>query len=278
MTPTVVAAHGKCILFGEHAVVRGKRALVTPLRSRSLTLTHTAPAESGSTWQTAGPLAEPTRLCLEALGKSVPAGTYHVASDIPSRAGLGSSAALSVALCRFLLSQGALEGDLFAHALQLENLFHGQSSGIDIAAVSLGEPLSFRRGEAPQPLALRWRPRWYLSDTGLRSATKACVEKVLALARPDLDERMEAAAFAAETLLTQPRTEKSEAKLATAVEEGAAIFREWGLVPREAEETIARALTDGAIAAKPTGSGDGGFVLSLWRAEAETPTGYIPVD
>ena len=269
-------AYGKCILLGEHSVVRGQRALVLPLGSRHLELSWER--REGSGWELhAGDFAPAFRAALtEALrlsGATLPEGAwvFHLSSSVPPRAGLGSSAALSVAITRFLLELGLVKGDIFAFALQLENLFHGTSSGIDVAAVLAQAPIFFQRGHAPEPLPLRWRPHLYLADTGLRSATKACVEKVSALGRPDLDERMAGAVEKAARALSE---EENLSTLQEAMEEGLNVFRAWGLVPPPVEEKIAELKRAGALAVKPTGSGDGGFLIALFRREA---SGLIPV-
>lgn len=269
-------AFGKCILLGEHSVVRGQRALVLPLGSRHLDLSWER--QEGSGWELhAGDFAPAFRAALtEALriaGAELPQGkwVFRLSSSVPPRAGLGSSAALSVAITRFLTSLGLVQSEPFAFALQLENLFHGTSSGIDVAAVLAQAPIFFQRGHAPEPLPLAWTPKLYLADTGLRSATKACVEKVTALQRPDLDLRMAAAVEQAAAAL---QNADGRPLLKAALDEGLEVFRAWNLVPTEVEAKIAELKRAGALAVKPTGSGDGGFLIALFEREAP---GLIPV-
>ena len=62
--------------------------------------------------------------------------------------GLGSSAALSVALVRAIyryMQQNLSDQILIKHALALETIFHGQPSGIDHAVVISAQPIAFRR-------------------------------------------------------------------------------------------------------------------------------------
>lgn len=261
---------GKCILAGEHSVVRGRHALVTALPSFSLTLDY-APAAAFSV--APGPLAGPFTAALKEVAPPPPF-HFSVASDIPTSAGLGSSAALSVAIARFLREQGLRESE-FALALRMENLFHGKSSGLDIAAVLHEGPILFRRGFAAVTVPTAWRPRLYLLDTGLRSSTRACVEKVMAFSatRPDLDDRMEAAVFLMEASL---RTGE-RSLLATGMKEAAACFTAWDLVPPPVRDAMTRLENAGALAVKPTGSGDGGFLLSLWEEAPPAHLSLIPV-
>lgn len=246
---------GKCILLGEHSVVRGHPALVFPLQSRHLELTLSSETNAFSE-----PLRRTLDRALEMLGwkKNLPA--VKVESTIPMRAGLGSSAALSVAVVRFLQSQGAPISDAFSFALELENLFHGRSSGIDVAAVLQGNPIVFQKNTSPRPLDSSWKPHLYLVDTGLRSSTKSCVEKVVQLQRPDLDEKMAEAVKNAEACFVKQDLEGLAKELNFAHE----IFQAWNLVPEEVEKQRKELLKAGALAVKLTGSGDGGFLLSLW--------------
>ncbi|MGE3262205.1 MAG: mevalonate kinase [Bacteriovoracia bacterium] len=272
-----VEVHGKCILLGEHSVVRGEPALVFPLQSKKLRL-EWKEENGGGLEVSAGDYAQPFRLilerALELLGKKLPGKkwSFTLVSEIPVRAGLGSSAALSVATVRFLEKIGIQSSDPFALALELENIFHGSSSGIDVAATLSEQPILFRRHAPPEPLSMAWQPKLYLFDSGLRSSTKACVEQVMALARPELDQRMGELVGAAKNALATPNGKK---ELANAMNEAADIFREWNLVPTAVEQQMQQLKSAGALAVKPTGSGNGGYILSLWESPA--PKDLIPL-
>lgn len=258
--------------------MRGQPSVVLPLSSRSLELKWEKKKGSGLEVD-AGDFAPAFRAALsEALrlaGAELPAGAwaFHLRSDIPAQAGLGSSAALSVAIARFFAELELLSGDLFPFALSLENLFHGKSSGIDVAAVLNEKPIRFQAGKAT-PLELNWRPHLYLSDTGLRSSTKACVEQVIAMNRPDLDERH---GRAAELGIRALATVNAVEDLAHALDEGLACFEAWNLVPPAAAAQVAELKAAGALSVKPTGSGNGGYLMSLWDKPAPATRGLIPV-
>lgn len=268
-----IVTHGKCILAGEHSVVRGGEALVFPLRSRLLKL-EWAPAAKLEV--TEGPFAIPFEKAwskaLELTGFRPSSGArVQITSNIPVQAGLGSSAALSVAVVRFLEAQGAQVDNAFALALDLENIFHGKSSGIDIASVLAQRPIGYRKNARPDSLALAWQPLLFLADTGARSSTKACVEKVEAAHRPDLDDRMSQAVGMAKEALAAL---SGESALAESMKLAASCFAEWGLASPQVEKNLYEA---GALAVKPTGSGGGGFLLSLWKKAPPAGLGLIPV-
>ena len=267
---------GKCILLGEHAVLRGHPAIVFPLRSKQLELNWSFSPRADTEvevvqedWQS------PVLRCLEAVGKiiSVPSGfwKFSLTSTIPMQGGLGSSAALAVAFTKVFHSLGLVpDAEMFPFALNIENVFHGTSSGLDIAAVLHDQAIRFVRGSQPQKFTPVWRPHLYLLDTGFRSSTKICVEQVERLQRPDLDREMGLLAKTAFHALRDTR-ESGLPNLAEAMIGGLEIFRAWNLVPVNIEQLIPRAISAGAIAVKPTGSGFGGFLLCLFEQEVQDP-------
>jgi mevalonate kinase len=264
---------GKWILAGEHAVVRGSSALVFPLHSRSLTLDisqETAPRFAVHVNSLDQALQD---AAMEAFAKAqellshvtLPALrlSANFASNIPVGAGLGSSAALCVAIGKVFNTIGALEDqELPNFARELENVFHGTSSGLDISAVLAAAPLVFSRHNGAQPFAIQWQPELYLVDTGVRSSTKNCVQTVAALLRPDLDQRMSQAVTMAQSALAK---EGDILGLAEALQIGQSCYRDWGLVPKEVADKIEALTQAGALACKLTGSGGGGFLLTLWK-------------
>ncbi len=280
MKPTSsVHTHGKCILAGEHSVVRGGEALVLPLRSRSLELSW-QPAETKS-WQIeAGAFATPFRDSLnrglEITGFKLPQPGYgfRITSNIPVQAGLGSSAALAVAVVRFLNLEGALLRNPFELAIEIENLFHGKSSGIDVACVLSTVPIRYVKNSPPENLPVAWKPLLYLFDTGMRSSTKTCVEKVEQTARKDLDNRMEQAVQQVKSALLSEQADRLS-KLAEGMNLAATCFEEWGLGADSL--SVEKLLAAGALSVKPTGSGGSGFLLSLWPMRPPADLKLIPV-
>ena len=92
------SAPGKCILFGEHAVVYGQPAVAVAIEQRlSISATRAA------SWSVDGSALDPQRhphitmLKERWLSDSEPL-ALHVSGDIPRASGLGSSAALSAAV------------------------------------------------------------------------------------------------------------------------------------------------------------------------------------
>ena len=270
----------KWVLAGEHSVLRGAEAVVMPCHERSLSLSF-RPSTSGRLEihpPEAGPVLRELFAWLESklegrLRGPFP-GAIRVESTIPAGAGLGSSAAVSVALARLIEAQGLIgreEG--LEIAARLEDHFHGRSSGMDVAAVGIGEPIVFSARGGALPLRLAKIPRFTLHDTGIRSSTRECVGKVarLALERPDemaeTDRRMGSAAARVRVglkLYSEGRSAEGLDALARAMAEAQSCFEVWRLLPQEARIKGESLLSQGALGVKITGAGGGGFLVALW--------------
>ena len=104
MGRVTASAPGKCILFGEHAVVYGQPAVAVAIEQRISVSIETLGSASES-WKIDGMLFEPKRHPhVQALRnrlwqpqKGAPNLVIRISGDIPPASGLGSSAALSVA-------------------------------------------------------------------------------------------------------------------------------------------------------------------------------------
>ncbi|MCB0412163.1 MAG: hypothetical protein KDD22_06525 [Bdellovibrionales bacterium] len=275
-------AFGKWILAGEHAVLRGSPALVFPVKSCFLKLQYQPTSSSSTELQLSGPYGEEIRLlfwgvfeqALKMCGKNLKdrGGEFHIESGIPVGAGLGASAALCVALGKWCLAQGWIsEIDLYDFSRSLEDLFHGESSGVDIAVALSGEGLKFKRGGLREPLATTWSPRWFLSYSGRRGMTSECVTKVKSLFGEDrekaqaLDDQMRLAVEMAEAALMENGSSGFD-KLSQSIDLALKCFEKWGLTEGEMGQHLSFLRSQGAVAVKPTGSGGGGYALSLWKA------------
>lgn len=283
--PFFTTTHAKCIIAGEHTVIRGGPALVFPVKSCQLTL-HYTPEEGECRAEFTGPYRDDLHLLFwsvlehgfEIAGRHMQniQGHFTVDNRIPVGAGLGASAALCVALTRWFLDKNMIaESEFFAFAKRLEDLFHHKSSGLDIAAVMSDRPIQFQQGIA-EPLTLNWQPHWKLSYSEQIGRTSHCVKKVNELIARDpslgqhIDHMMQDAVEQARIALQQTTPDGIDT-LAKAMNQTRTCFTQWGLAGGRIESHMNDLLSQGALAAKPTGSGDGGYVLSLWPTEATLP-------
>ena len=275
----------KCILAGEHAVIRGGPALVFPVRGCTLSLQF-KPAHGECGAEFSGTYSDDIHLLFWSVLEHGLELTQHqlneiqgkfiLVNNIPVGAGLGASAALCVALTRWFIASGIVPAsDLFSFAKRLEDLFHHKSSGLDIAAVMANSALRFQQGES-KPLELSWKPRWKLSYSEQIGMTSHCVKKVNELIQRDpilgqqIDQRMIDAVNQASIALEQQGPSALD-HLANAINQTRTCFHQWGLAGGRIETHMNELLRHGALAVKPTGSGDGGYVLSLWAPDAKLP-------
>lgn len=278
--------HGKWILTGEHAVLRGHAAIIFPVNTKSLTLQYTRTenearaeftGEYGDELQFLFWSALERAIEILALNHSNILGNFRLENHIPVGCGMGASAALCVAIGRWFVANGQVQQEnLLEFARQLENLFHNESSGADIAVAIAGQGIYFSRSGGMHPIKINWHPNWYLSFSGKASTTSRCVKKVKELWITDkntaesIDQQMAESVNLAVNALQSEKNEGIQL-LKTALNKGYECYKAWDLNDDVLNQHAELLIHHGATAVKPTGSGDGGFMLSLWPDDVQIP-------
>ncbi len=288
--PTIrVRVPGKVILMGEHAVVYETPALampvfgvwaeavVTPAPGQPLLLTAEAvdlvrvPVED---LPPRHPLRLAITLLLEHLGLPAVAGLHvMLRATIPMAAGLGSSAATTVAVLRGLaqaLGRPLPAETLNALAYEVEKVYHGTPSGIDNTVVTYGQPVYFRKGQPPRPLQVGGVFRFLIADTGVPASTRAMVERVR---EGWLQDRAgyEARFRAIGQLVEEARDALAQGdarRLGLLMDRNHAHLVALGVSHPALERLVTAARQAGALGAKLSGGGGGGNMLALVTAEA----------
>lgn len=193
------SAPGKTILFGEHAVVYGRPAIAAPVnqvRARAFVSANPrgVPGEVLVQAPDVGleayldelaenhPLGQVIRATLATLRlKRLPACSVRISSTIPIAAGLGSGAAVSVAIIRAVANFAGSplpDETVSTLAYQVDQLYHGTPSGIDNTVITYARPVYFVRGQPVQMLRLPEPFTIVIGDTGVQSPTSAAVGDV----------------------------------------------------------------------------------------------------
>lgn len=275
-------ACGKLILFGEHFVVHGGPALALPVTSVSTQVTIRAlPGREPYRFKTDALVSEAEQarglvdLALERLGiDPCPGPNEHweivANSSVPIGYGLGSSASFSVALLGALaraVSRPIAPEELKQHAHALEQLVHGTPSGIDDTVVSFGRPIWFCRDRPVQFLdpPVNVNQFMLLASSGGPGSTKRAVSRVQAL-RQAKPERFEELCEQARELARQGRQAflaRDLQHLGRLMDRNHELLQIIGVSTPGLDRLVETARRAGALGAKLTGAGQGGFIVTL---------------
>jgi mevalonate kinase len=264
-------AAGKVILLGEHAVVHGRPALAVGL-SRQVTV-RVIPREG--TARSVPSDDERVRRAVEVAAAAFDiareAGfAVEIGGTLPVAVGLGSSAALSVALVRALAASAGVmlsAARLDEVAYELERIFHGTPSGVDSATAAHGSALWFETGPPRrfEPIALKRSLTFVVALTGSRHETARTVGSLRERAAAHLE--VYGPVFDAIGALVRAARDALERgewpRLGRLMTMNHELLRALGVSAPELDELVARALAAGAFGAKMTGGGGGGAAVVL---------------
>ena len=299
---TTWKAPAKLILFGEHSVVYGKHAVAAALSLSTIAsakyvrypgatsldvVVHTAGRRrcSGSGADDEED-AKKLKNAIAAIAASIEKKAVGkleiwIGGNVPEGAGLGSSAALSVAVAaavndvlkgfvsvqpeiwRTTINNAALEG---------ERIFHDNPSGVDNTVSSHGGALLFAKGTAPKHFSLSSKEggrsiRVLIVDTGVPRSTKDAILAVRGRLEADKGriegafERMDAIALEAFDIL-QARPVNVSA-LDALVDENHKLLRDVLGVGHPALDKAVSLCAASGIHAKISGAGCGGCVFGF---------------
>jgi mevalonate kinase len=281
------SAPGKIILFGEHAVVYGRPAIAVPVMQVQATATiepndHGIVIHALDTLQTISidsarfaptdPLAAIVQLTLKYLDRTSADLSITLRSTIPIASGLGSGAAVSVAIVRALSTWAAAPGRPYPDnaaisnlAYEVEKLYHGTPSGIDNTVIAYQQPVSFRRGQPIQTFRVARPFTVAIGNTGIASSTKITVGDVRRGWEANR-ERYEAWFDQIGRIAEEARTaiERGDIeRLGPLMDRNQELLRAIDVSSAELERLISAAKAAGAAGAKLVGGGRGGNMIAL---------------
>jgi mevalonate kinase len=283
--PLAARAPGKCILFGEHAVVRGQPEVLF-----AVDLYTQVGLQSAPEWRLnghSGPVAL-NRYLQAALHTLWPDGgplNVTTVSRLPKASGMGSSAAFVAALAAGLgAARGGVERPILAQqAFAIEREAQGVGSPGDTSAAVAGGYLTLNADAGGAPL---WTVRsneqawtvhriedpgwvWVVAYSGLPKDTgpkvRAVGERFDSSEGPELLRRFAAVANAG----LQAMAHEDGPETGRLLLENQELLREVG-VSHPRLDALIEAARPASLGAKVTGAGGGGSIVALPKPGQET--------
>lgn len=290
---TTSSASGKIILFGEHAVVYGRPALAVPVTQVHADVDVSDSVRAG-VWIDAPDVnlhAELNTLPSDHPIASVinnlfflwrvspfPNLEIKISSTIPVASGLGSGAAVTVALTRALashLGHSMDDEEVNAFTYEIEKLHHGTPSGIDNTVVTYAKPIYFiksppspaRRGAGGEVETFQVGKPFtiVIADTGIPAPTKESVADVRKLWESDkrrwenVFDEIRDISFAARHVIKEGWIKM----LGALMDENHSLLQKMTVSSPALDRLVEVARSAGALGAKLSGGGRGGNMIAL---------------
>ncbi len=277
------SAPGKIILFGEHAVVYNRPALAVPVTQVHVDVEVLDSSRKGVFIHAPGidlhaelnslpanhPIASVMLKVFKLCGISqTPDLEINILSTIPVASGLGSGAAVSVALIRALSSyylHSLSDNETNELAFEVEKLHHGTPSGIDNTVITYNKPVYFIKGQ-PMEIFKVGRPfTIVIGDTGISALTKESVGDVRSLwLRDTVNFENYFNEIAQIALIARRSIESGRPELlGELMDQNHALLQNLTVSSSELDRLVEAARSAGALGAKLSGGGRGGNMIAL---------------
>lgn len=272
--------------MGEHAVVYGQPAIALPfsavevvaqVREQGDSLTVSCQFYEGlvhqmpKVWES---LKHAIRFSLYRIGAPTdPAIHVEISSTIPAERGMGSSAAVAVAVARALFAyydQPLTDEELWDIVQSSEKIAHGNPSGVDAATTSGKQPVFFIRNQPIEPVVLALDAYLVVADTGRTGNTLEAIESVATLMKEGPEALLLVEALGECSYQARQALARNEAGLLGDVMNQAHTYlQRLGVSDEALDHLVKIARQAGALGAKLTGGGRGGCMIALTQTAQE---------
>jgi mevalonate kinase len=285
------SAPGKVILFGEHAVVYNRPALAVPVTQVHVDVEVLDSSRQGIWINSPGidlhaelnslpadhPVGSVILRLFQLSGISQPpALEINISSTIPVAAGLGSGAAVSVALIRALalhIAHPLTDDQVNGLAYEIEKLHHGTPSGIDNTVITYAKPVYFIKDKPIETFKVGMPFTIVIGDTGIPAPTKESVGDVRRLRMRDQYNIENIFNEISQIALIGRRSIESgkPEQLGELMDQNHEYLQVLTVSSPELDKLVETARAAGALGAKLSGSGRGGNMIALVKqAKAES--------
>jgi mevalonate kinase len=285
------SAPGKIILFGEHAVVYNRPALAVPVTQVHVDVEVLDSPRTG-VWINAPsidlhaelnslPSDHPIAAVILKLFQhfdisQFPPLDISITSTIPVASGLGSGAAVSVALIRALAAHAAyplINDQVNDLVYEIEKLHHGTPSGIDNTVITYNKPVYFIKGQPIETFKVGKPFMIVIGDTGISALTKESVGDVRSQWLRDTVNFENLFNEIAQIVLVARRSIESGRPelLGELMDQNHALLQQLTVSSPELDKLVEAARNADALGAKLSGGGRGGNMIALVeQASAES--------
>jgi mevalonate kinase len=205
----------------------------------------------------------------------------RISSTIPVASGLGSGAAVTVALTRALanhLKDSMTDEEVNTFAYEIEKLHHGTPSGIDNTVVTYARPVYFVKGQPIETFQVARPFTIVIADTGISAPTRESVGDVRRLWMEDKSRWETVFDEIGKIVFTARRAIETEklALLGQMMNENHALLQKLTVSSPELDQLVEAARQAGALGAKLSGGGRGGNMIALVEPDrAETVSLFL---